>query len=66
MLVNIFDEHCDSSSNSIKYELLEYMAKDLWNFETLSVLDSSPYEYFNVPVTRFCRSTFAKEDTKRE
>lgn len=48
MLVETYDKHCDSDLHTLRYYLSDDMSKDTRPFRRLSVLNSSPYQYFNV------------------
>lgn len=50
MFVNNFHGHCNSGLDTLKYHVLEHKVEALQKFGTLSVLDCSPYEFFNVDV----------------
>lgn len=50
ILIKTFDEHRDSRLYALWNHLLDYVVEALRNFATLSVLDSSPYEQFNLHI----------------
>lgn len=50
MLVNAFDQHCDSGLYTLRFHLFDHMVKDIHIFGTLYVSDSIPYKHFNVHI----------------
>lgn len=51
MLVDNFDEDCESGLYKLNYHLLDNIVEDPLKFETQSVLDSSSYEHSNLHST---------------
>lgn len=61
--MKVFNEHCSSSLFNLNLYLLYYVVKDLRVFGTLSVLDESPFEQYNVDIKQGYRITSGKSDT---
>lgn len=47
MLVQTFPDRCESGLYPLKYQLFGHVIEDIRRFQTPSVLDSGPYDYFN-------------------
>lgn len=47
MLVETFYGHCDTGLLIVKSHVLDYKVEDIRRFETISLLNSTPYEHLN-------------------
>lgn len=63
-LVERFDDHCESGLYTLKFHLLDHMVEDIRKFGTLSVLDGSPFEHFNVHIKQAYRKTSQRRSTR--
>lgn len=52
MFIKSSHKYFDSSMYTLKNYAVHQIVKDIQVFETLSVLDHSPYEQFNVDITK--------------
>lgn len=52
MLVDTFAERCDSGLDILKSHQFDHLVKEVRRFRTISVLDRSPFEHFNVQVNQ--------------
>lgn len=50
MYVKTFDTPCGSGLHNLKYHVLDHLVKDILIFETVHVLDRSPYKYYHIHV----------------
>lgn len=62
-VVEQFGLHSHSGVNKLKFHLLEYIAKGLEWFETLSVLKNARYEHYKWHVKAACRSPSRRRRT---
>lgn len=49
-------EHCETGFYTLKFHLLDHVIVDLERLGFLDVLDTSPFERFNVYIKRACRT----------
>lgn len=55
--MNTFEEHSDSGLYWLKYHLIDHMVEDVRKSGTLSVFNSSLYQYSNVHTKRTHKRT---------
>lgn len=64
VLIETFDERCDSELYTLKYHVLDHMLEGIQNFGTLSFLESILYEHLNVHTKQVYRITSQRTQTR--
>lgn len=64
MLVKTFDGYCDSSMHTLKHHLPDHAVEGIRRSRTLSVLDSSSYEHFNLNIKQAYEKTLQERRTR--
>lgn len=64
LLLGMFKVHCASCLHTLQYRLLDHTVDDIQKFGTLSVLEWSPYEHYNVHSTKEYRQTLQIRQTR--
>lgn len=64
IFVGAFDEHCHSGLYTPKYHVLDHMVENMRKLGTISVMDSSLYEYSHVRIMQFYEKSFTEKMNK--
>lgn len=61
MLVETFDRDCNFGLYTLEDQLFDLMVDGTQRFETLSVLNDSPYKNFNMQIKQACKRASKKD-----
>lgn len=64
IVVDNFDEHCDSNLYTLNWNLHDYTVEDLRIFVAMCVIESSLYEHYNVYIKHCYEKTSQSRATR--